>query len=239
MVEKEKCEVCQVDPVSSEVLVLREHVPTSIPKAFPELNVGDPDPWIDLKICSVCGLFFFSELPKRVKFVRSVSPKRVLRVSREVGDLGVCSALFAEKERILHGVSWLEANGLEQWLFPEVIRRTRDIVLWRRWFRYSLFDYLIVDLSDVEEAYRSLISYLKRSVFRSRDERLRPLFKKLRYIFQKYSDAYTFGNPPSISEEDWERLVSQIRKMFESDPFDPEWRPVLDWFCDHLSAFWW
>ena len=231
-----KCEICQTYPIAFEVRFTIERTPAEPSELWKRLSGEDderPD-YLQYDICDRCLAIVKEHYAKRLKAVR---PRRTPYVFSYAG-FKFWSALRVWMERALHGVSWWEANGLDNWFVPQVITMTGDAELHRWWAQYNAAGVLFLPFEEWEPLYANLTQRL-RLVWYAHPQALSGLVPKLRYIFRKYSDAYAYGHPLQVSAEEWRDFVQQVRRMFEDDPFAPRWAETFRLFCERLTAFWW
>ena len=235
LLSKGRCEICQTYTVEYEVGIIPEKVETKLPPKLEEM-FGDVDrtDYFTYDMCFKCLSLVKDEYPDRLKFARSKEPGYDF-VYSGVSFWTMFRILF---ERAIHGVSWWEANGLDEWLIPETVLTTGDAELHRLWAKYNLEGALLLPPETVDPLWRGVSSRLC-LVWRQYQDEVKSLVPKLRYIFRKYSDAYAYGHPPSLSEEEWKGFVEEVRRMFEDDPFKNEWSETFKLFCERLEAFWW
>lgn len=229
-----RCEICRTYTVEHEVGVVPNRCETELPSKLRALFGGDSTDHFTYDVCRKCLVLIRNTYPDRLVFTR---PKRP-RYSLTYRGLRLWSMFRILMEMAFHGVSWWEANGLDEWLIPETILVTNDHELYQLWAEYNLGGALLM-LTENVASLEQRISERLCLVWCLHRDKLAPLVPKLRYIFRKYSKAYVYGHPPDWSPREWEKFVVQVKEMWEDDPFADRWRLTLSRFCEMIGAFWW
>ena len=192
-----------------------------------------------LFICRVCYVTLKRYYPAQVKECQDIDnrPSEIKFLYRNYGLKGL---LEIKKERLLYGVSWFEANGLDEWLLPAMA--VEDMHLLVLHSAYRCLDEFPDYSAEVEKARARLVTYLSSEIqYTCLFSRFIP---KLAYIFRKYGNLYKETVPvsfwpklESIDDKEWAKTVDKITTVFNSTSIDYDTLTIHFW--PNIEHFWW
>jgi len=248
MFKKEiNCEICNIDKVSYKIeLTLKHNFIDNFVNLPNELRKHKVNP---LYVCGDC-FFFIKKLeaknPDKIKCKKlklDKIPEKFIfsNFIYEIKFYGIRAMIKAWLERLSHKVSWIEANGLDEWLLSEIAKI--DLNFKQLYKEYVVNEYLSIDDTELDRIKSELKNYLVDRY--TNIEKLNFLWKQLKYIFSKYGDFYKYDIPISINGKEWNNLVENLKIFFNTvDKKDNpicviQTKDILIKFYKNIFAFWW
>ena len=136
-------------------------------------------------------------------------------------------------ERLIYGVSWFEANGLDEWLLPDIA--LEDQKFWAIYSKFRVHEFIYKDQNTIDKLEKDVIDHLINEfqyscVFNKKYK------KKIRNIFMRYGEIYKNFPPFGYEVDEWVKIIDEIVESFS---FPMNYKVLKTLFWPNIFSFWW